>query len=82
MGVKMSWQAEYEKKYREQLEREWTVEGERIPFNRVTQQDRDGLTQLKQFIDEMPTISDDLWAINDKFMHIRLENTREICGND
>ncbi len=78
----MSWTNKSIERYEEQLRERWTVEGERIPFNRVTQQDRDGLTQLKQFIDELPTISDDLWAINDKFMHIRLENTREICGND
>lgn len=76
----MSWQAEYEKKYRERLEREWTVEGERKSPNLIGSDCQFTVLTAKSRLD-------DLYPNGMQFQHKGAqwqihENTREICGND
>jgi len=73
----MSWQEEYAIKYSERLAERWTVEGERIPYRRVTAKDREMLAQYKtQIALGQHPLHNPFYADN------RLINTREICGND
>ena len=88
----MSWQAEYEKKYREQLEQEWTPDGQPkgLDISKMgTVRGEQMLEQQKALMLASSTSS----PFERSFMNYtdepgifgrnrQTENTREICGND
>ena len=88
----MSWQAEYEKKYREKLNREWTPDGQPkgLDISKMgTVRGEQMLEQQKALMLASSTSS----PFERSFMNYtdepgifgrnrQTENTREICGND
>ena len=88
----MSWQAEYEKKYREKLKQEWTPDGQPkgLDISKMgTVRGEQMLEQQKALMLASSTSS----PFERSFMNYtdepgifgrnrQTENTREICGND
>jgi len=83
----MSWQEEYTKKYSERLAERWTVEGKLIPdpsnmYVMVTPSGR----QASEPFDITKTIHIPLTLNPNERVgdlhQVRVEHTREICGND
>ena len=79
----MSWQAEYEKKYREKLNREWTVGGRRITLEmQMCEPTFDVIKGADGINRPYPKEASDIYRKYAGMDFGRAENTREICGND